>query len=89
MDKTNDRKKLQDFTQKVRTLGVACLLGFGGYGLSILWYTPYRLAADSPTIDPSYGPAMVMNDIALGLAAITLGVIYLRYTGKGRDYGLC
>lgn len=86
MDETNDTGKLQDLTQKARTLGVACLLGFGGYGLSILWYTPYRVAADSSTISPGYGPAMVMNDIALGLAAITLGVIYLRYTGKGRDY---
>lgn len=86
MDHPDESDLLTDLKDKLRTLGVACVLGFGGYGLSIFWYTPFRLASDLPSFTPGYGETMVMNDIALGLAAVTIGILYLKYSGKGREY---
>ena len=86
MDSTDETNLLTDLKDKIRTLGVACILGFGGYGLSIFWYTPFKLASERPTFTPGYGVSMVMNDIALGLAAISIGILYLKYSGKGREY---
>jgi len=71
---------------KLRTLGVAFLLGTTGYSASILWTIPFREVTRAPGLALTTSSQLMMNYIALILGAVTIGLLYFRVSDKGIDY---
>ena len=82
-DGSQDETGIKD---KLRTLGVASSLGIGGYMLSILWYVPFEIGIVSGYVKPTGSTMLLIQYIALALSAITIGAIYLHYSGRGIEY---
>jgi membrane protease YdiL (CAAX protease family) len=74
------------FRSKLRTLGVAFLLGTTGYSASILWTIPFREVTRAPGLALTTSSQLMMNYIALILGAVTIGLLYFRVSDKGVDY---
>lgn len=73
-------------TSKLKTLGIAFLLGTTGYSASILWTIPFREVARVPGLALTTSSQLMMNYIALALGAVTIGLLYFRVSDKGIDY---
>jgi len=71
---------------KLRSVGVAFLLGTAGYSASILWTIPFREVTRLPGLTLTASSQLMMNYIALVLGAITIGLLYFRVSSKGIDY---
>lgn len=71
---------------KLKTLGIAFLLGTTGYSASILWTIPFREVARVPGLALTTSSQLMMNYIALVLGAVTIGLLYFRVSDKSIDY---
>lgn len=71
---------------KLRTLGVAFLLGTTGYSASIVWTIPFREVTRAPGLALTTSSQLMMNNIALILGAVTIGLLYFRVSDKSIDY---
>jgi len=71
---------------KLRTLAVASTLGIGGYLFTILWYAPFNFGIMSGHVEPTGSTMLLIQYITLALSAITIGALYLHYSGRGVEY---
>lgn len=75
-----------NWKSKLKTVGTAFGLGTTGYMASILWTIPFRESTRLPGLEASTSSQLIMNNIALALGAITIGILYFRFSEKNIQY---